>query len=157
MKKIRLLNNAIIPILLVWVHSPIVSQNNDSLAVIKTVDKFIQNFNVLRWEGFRSSFTEDATIFFPDWEEASRKRGIKEIEEIWLGIFPEFKDSTNTIQLSIKPRDVLVQLYDSTAIVTFHLGTGEKRLARRTLVMVKVKKTWKIVHMHASYAEQLDE
>jgi ketosteroid isomerase-like protein len=153
MKKIRFFKNAIIPILLVWVHYPITAQNNDSIAVKQTVDKFIQNFNALQWDGFRSAFTEDATIFFPDWEEASRKRGIKEIEQTWLGIFPEFKDSTNTLKLSIKPRDILVQLYDSSAIVTFHLGSGDKGLARRTLVMVKDKKTWKIVHLHASYVE----
>ena len=157
MKKIRFCKNAIIPILFVWAHFPIIAQNNDSLAVIQTVDKFVQNFNVLQWDGFRSAFAEDATIFFPDWEEARRRSGRQEVEKTWLEIFPEFKDSVKALQLNIKPRDILIQLYDRTAIVTFHLGSGEKGLARRTLVMVRDKKTWKIVHLHASYLEMIEK
>jgi hypothetical protein len=97
----------------------------------------LQSFNTLQWEPFRKSFTEDATIFFPDWEQASRKSGIKEIEKTWLELFPEFKDSTSTLKLGITPRDIRIQLYDQTAIVTFHLGNGEKYLSRRTLIMVR--------------------
>jgi ketosteroid isomerase-like protein len=123
---------------------------NDSAAVRLSVEKFVAAFNTLQWEPFKRSFTEDATIFFPYWEQALRKAGKKEIEKAWLEIFPEFKDSANTLQLSIAPRDMLIQLYGQTAIVTFHLGDGEKYLARRTLVMVKKKKEWKIAHLHAS-------
>ena len=123
---------------------------NDSVAVRLSVEKYVVAFNTLQWEPFKNSFTEDATIFFPDWEEAVRKVGIKEIEKTWLEIFPEFKDSANTLKLDIKPRDMLIQLYGQSAVVTFHLGSGEKYLARRTLVMVKRKKEWKIAHLHAS-------
>jgi len=126
------------------------AQSNDSLAVQLSVKKFVEAFNTLQWEPFKNSFTDDATIFFPDWEDAPRKVGIKEIEKTWLEIFPEFKDLANTLKLDITPRDMLIQLYGQTAVVTFHLGTGEKYLARRTLVMAKIKKEWKIAHLHAS-------
>ncbi len=129
---------------------------NDSVAVRLSVEKFVVAFNTLQWEPFKNSFTEDATIFFPDWEEAVRKVGIKEIEKTWLEIFPEFKDLANTLKLDIKPRDMLIQLYGQTAVVTFHLGSGEKYLARRTLVMVKRKKQWKIAHLHASVLFPID-
>ena len=129
---------------------------NDSVAVQLSVEKFVAAFNTLQWQPFKNSFTEDATIFFPDWEEDVRKVGIKEIEKTWLEIFPEFKDSANTFKLDIKPRDMLIQLYGQTAVVTFHLGNGEKYLARRTLVMVKRKKEWKIAHLHASVLFPID-
>jgi len=129
---------------------------NDSVAVQLSVEKFVTAFNTLQWQPFKNSFTEDATIFFPDWEDAPRKVGSKEIEKTWLEIFPEFKDSANTFKLDIKPRDMLIQLYGQTAVVTFHLGNGEKYLARRTLVMVKRKKEWKIAHLHASVLFPID-
>jgi hypothetical protein len=71
------------------------------------------------------------------------------METIWLTIFPEFVDSKNTRQLQINPKDINIQLYPQTAIVTFHLGDGETRLSRRTLVMVKQNENWKIAHLHA--------
>ncbi|HRE68426.1 MAG TPA: nuclear transport factor 2 family protein [Cyclobacteriaceae bacterium] len=123
---------------------------NDSLAVKLSIEKFFVAFNSFQWEPFRESFTDDATIFFPDWEQASRKSGINEIERTWLELFPEFRDSTSTLKLNIVPRNIKLQLYDDTAVVTFHLGNGEKYVARRTLVMVKIEKRWKIAHLHAS-------
>jgi len=129
---------------------------NDSVAVRLSVEKFVAAFNALLWEPFKKSFTDDASIFFPDWEQAVRKAGKKEIEKTWLEIFPEFKDSANTLQLDITPRDMLIQLYGKTAIVTFHLGSGKKYLARRTLVMIKRKKEWKIAHLHASVLSAAD-
>lgn len=127
-----------------------VSAQNDSLAVKLSVDRFLHAFNSLQWEPFRKSFADDATLFFPDWEQASRKSGIKEIEKTWLELFPEFKDSTSTLKLGITPLNMRVQVYGQMAIVTFHLGKGDKYLSRRTLVMVKVKEEWKIAHLHAS-------
>ena len=117
-----------------------VRAQHDSLAIKLSVDNFLHAFNSLQWEPFRKSFADDATIFFPDWEQASRISGIKEIEKTWLEIFPEFKDSTSTLKLGITPREIKIQLYDKTAVVTFHLGNGEKYLSRRTLVMVKRKR-----------------
>jgi ketosteroid isomerase-like protein len=128
---------------------PVCAQS-DSLAVKLSVEKFLIAFNSLQWEPFRKSFTDDATAFFPDWEQASRASGRNELEKTWLKIFPEFNDSTSTLKLGITPGDIKVQLYGQTAIVTFHLGTGEKYLSRRTLVMVKIKREWKIAHLHAS-------
>jgi hypothetical protein len=101
--------------------------------------------------GFHDAFADDATIFLPEWNEGKRKAGRIEIEKTWLELFPEFKDPTNTLRLEINPKDVKLQLYGNTAIITFHLGNGEKDLGRRTLVMVRKKNAWKIVHLHASY------
>ena len=126
------------------------AQVSDSIAVKLLVERFLQSFNALQWKPFRKSFADDATIFFPEWEQASRRVGRQEIEKTWLELFPEFKDSTSTLKLGITPRDIRIQLFDQTAVVTFHLGNGEKYLSRRTLVMVKRKKEWRIAHLHAS-------
>ena len=120
--------------------------------------KFLHAFNNLEWETFKKSFAKDATIFYPVWEEAKRRSGKNEIEETWLKLFPEFTDPANTFKLTITPRDIFIQRYDHTAIVTFHLGDGQTSLYRITIVFVKEKEDWKIVHLHASKSnKELDE
>lgn len=126
------------------------AQNKDSLAVMHSVNNFVTAFNNLNWEDFRKSFSDDATIFYPFWDQARRVNGKQEIESAWLTIFPEFGDPNNTRKLQISPKDIHMQQYRKTAIVTFHLGDGVNTLSRRTLVMVKKKQNWKIVHLHAS-------
>ena len=147
MRKLLIIGLVIILVSL-SVRSP--AQSKDSIDIKTSVEKFLIAFNALQWEPFRKSFADDATIFFPDWEQASRVSGRKEIEKMWLKIFPEFKDSTNTETLGITPRNIKIQQYGQTAIVTFQLGTGEKYLSRRTVVMVQLKEEWKIAHLHAS-------
>ena len=126
------------------------AEANDSLEVVNAMQKFLHAFNNLEWETFRNSFAKDATIFYPVWEEAKRRSGKNEIEETWIKLFPEFTDPLNTFKLSITPKDLFIQLYYKTAIVTFHLGEGNNSLYRRTIVFVKEKEDWKIVHLHAS-------
>jgi ketosteroid isomerase-like protein len=126
------------------------AQVTDSLEVAKATQRFIKAFVNFDWENFRNSFSDDATIFFPGPEEASRRTGRKEIEETWSGLFPEFIDSTKKFDLKIEPQNVNMQLYGNTAIVTFHLTPKNTQLSRRTIVFVKQKEGWKIVHLHAS-------
>ena len=126
------------------------AQQKDSLAVISAASNFVTAFNNFNWEAFRESFTDDATIFYPFWEQARRIQGRQEFEAKWLEIFPEFGDKNNKEKLQINPKDIHIQMYGQTAIVTFHLGDGVKSLSRRTLVMLNTKGVWKIAHLHAS-------
>ena len=126
------------------------AQNKDSIAVIKSANNFVTAFNNFNWAAFRESFTDDATIFYPFWNQARRIQGRQEIDSTWLTIFPEFGDTKNTKKLQISPKDINIQVYKQTAIVTFHLGDGIKTLSRRTLVMIKENGNWKIAHLHAS-------
>lgn len=125
------------------------AQNKDSIDVINSVTNFVTAFNNFNWTAFRASFA-DATMFHPYWSQPMRRRGRQKIETAWLTIFPEFEDSKNTRRLQISPKDIYIQIYGQTAIVTFHLGDGIKQLSRRTLVMIKDKDNWKIAHLHAS-------
>ena len=126
------------------------AQNKDSIAVMKSATDFVTAFNNFDWENFRASFTDDVTIFSPFWNQASRIQGKREIETFWLTIFPEFLDTKNTRKLKISPKNIKIQLYGQTAIVTFHLGDGVNRISRRTLVMIQEEDSWKIAHLHAS-------
>jgi ketosteroid isomerase-like protein len=137
-------------ILCLLINFSLKAQKKDSLAVMKFATNFVTAFNNFNWTAFRESFTADATIFYPFWNQARRIKGRQEIESAWLTIFPEFRDSNTTRKLQISPKDINIQLYGKTAIVTFHLGDGVNTLSRRTLVMVKKKHIWKIVHLHAS-------
>jgi len=126
------------------------AQNNDTTAVMKAATDFVVAFNNLDWPTFRASFTEDVTIFNPFWKQASRIEGQQEAEAFWLTIFPEFDDPKSTRKLQINPKDLKIQLYGQTAIVTFNLGDGVNKISRRTLVMVNKDSSWKIAHLHAS-------
>lgn len=146
MTKIRLS----LMILLLLMNFSVKAQHKDSIAVIKSVNNFVTAFNNFNWTAFRESFTDDATIFYPYWNQASRIQGKQEIEKAWLTIFPEFVDTKNSRKLQISPKNINLQLYQQTAIVTFHLRDGVNTLSRRTLIMVKKKQSWKIAHLHAS-------
>jgi ketosteroid isomerase-like protein len=137
-------------ILSLLINFSLKAQNKDSIAVMKSATDFVTAFNNFDWTTFRASFTDDATIFYPFWNQARRIQGRREIENVWLTIFPEFVDTKNTRKLQINPKDINIQLYQQTAIVTFHLGDGGNTLSRRTLVMVKENENWKIAHIHAS-------
>ena len=137
-------------ILCLLINFSLKAQNKDSIDVMKSATNFVTAFNNFNWTAFRESFTDDATIFYPFWNQAKRVKGRQEMETTWLTIFPEFIDSANTRKLQISPKDIEIQLYRQTAIVSFHLGDGVNSLSRRTLIMVKKKRDWKIAHLHAS-------
>ena len=132
------------------INFSVTAQHKDSIAVMKSVNNFVTAFNNFNWSPFRESFADDATMFHPFWNQARRMKGRQEIEKAWLTIFPEFGDTNNSRKLQISPKDINLQLYRQTAIVTFHLGDGLNTLSRRTLVMTKKKRSWKIAHLHAS-------
>ncbi len=137
-------------ILSLLINFSVTAQQKDSVAVMKSVNNFVTAFNHFNWATFRESFTDDATMFHPYWNQARRIQGRQEIETAWLTIFPEFVDTTNSRKLQISPKDINLQFFRQTAIVTFHLGDGVNTLSRRTLIMAKKKRSWKIAHLHAS-------
>jgi len=52
--------------------------------------------------------------------------------------------------MDIQPKDLSIQRFADLAIATFHLDDREGFLNRRTIVLRKTDKVWKIVHLHAS-------
>jgi len=136
-----------------WLHFEAHTQQHhhrDSIVVMERMQTFLNAFNTFNWKTFNACFADDATVFHPFWKYASRRNGKQEVEAAWREIFPEFTDTTNSKRMNLSPKDVLLQLYGETAIVTFHLGDGVTTLSRRTFVWVKRYGEWKLVHLHAS-------
>lgn len=143
-------NKNVLLVMLLFASQLCFSQSKDSLEVMNAATKFISAFNYFRWQIFRESFADDASIFFPIWDYSSRVKGRKDFEKTWLELLPEFNDNPNKDSLTISPQNMMVQLYGNTAIMSFHLGDPQRDLSRRTIVWVKQQNKWKIVHLHAS-------
>lgn len=132
----------------------ITAQSKDD--VQSTMHDFLVAFNNLDMPAFMSFFTDDATFFnrpapppqtFPD-----RVQGKREIQRVFQVVFDQIRTGsgrTTPPYQNIQPQDLLVQRFDDTAIVTFHLGTPAVR-SRRTFVLRRTAGTWKIEHLHAS-------
>ena len=119
---------------------------HDSIAVIKRTQNFIYSFNNSKWETFKNFFTDDASMFYPQIDDARRLNGKKEIEE---ALQPEFTDTTIKAPSNISPKDVRLQINRKTAIVTFHLES-QHSLGRYTIIWVRRDGEWKIFHLHGS-------
>lgn len=119
---------------------------HDSSDVIKRTQDFIQAFNTFKWEAFKNFFADDATMFYPNVDNARRLNGKKEIEE---ALQPEFTDTGIKSTTNISPQDIHVQINRRTAIITFHL-VDKKSLGRYTIIWVRRHGAWKILHFHAS-------
>src|ERR1051326_4121700 len=89
---------------------------HDSANVVKNTQNFIQAFVSLKWETFKSFFSNDATLFYPQLDNPRRLNGKKEIED---ALEPEFTDTSLKGPVFITLKDIRVQTDKRTAIVTF--------------------------------------
>jgi ketosteroid isomerase-like protein len=119
------------------------------------VEQVIKNFLVPFSKGnvseFIEYFADDATMFFPGsalpsspWPKmrVQGKNNIaREFETVLKGL-----GAGAGLPGVIQPQNLLVQRFDDTAIVTFHIPGG----GRRTFVLRRIGSQWKIVHLHAS-------
>ncbi|MGB7848531.1 MAG: nuclear transport factor 2 family protein [Candidatus Acidiferrum sp.] len=111
---------------------------------------FIHAFNNLDWEKFRSAFTDDATVFYPRGT-ANRANGRAEIEAHFREVFEQIRAGrTQGPYMDLQPRSLQIEIWGGTAVVTFHLDDRPGYINRRTLVLRRVGREWKIAHLHAS-------
>ena len=118
------------------------------------LDRFITAFNNLDWTTFRLAFADDVTVFNPDIPETTalhRIDGRQHVESVFAEVFNATKQkTTGPPYLHIVPRNLRVQAFGPTAIVTFEFERDGGSFGRRTLVFHRVAGHWKIVHIHAS-------
>jgi ketosteroid isomerase-like protein len=111
---------------------------------------FIQAFDNLEWDRFRSFFADDATVFYPRGF-VERANGRREFEANFRKVFEQIRGGqTHPPYMNLQPRDLQIQRFGDLAIATFHLDDRPGVLNRRTLVLHKMKGQWTIVHLHAS-------
>ena len=127
------------------------SQPSQSEAdVHKALAKFIRAFDDLDWEHFRLAFDDKATVFYPR-AIPRRANGRAEFEKAFKTMFQQVRDGkTAAPSMDIQPKELTIQLFGNVAIASFHLDDRVGFLNRRTIVLNKTKKGWKIVHLHAS-------
>lgn len=124
----------------------------DEKAVHAALSAFVEAFNNLDWDAFESSFTEDATIFMPFG--VPHRAGL---HETFVPLFEMVRARRSGPPfLAISPEDLNVEVSGDWAIATFHLrglgGRPEDEIHRRTLVLRRQGRVWKIHHLHASIA-----
>jgi ketosteroid isomerase-like protein len=118
--------------------------------VREALAQFIRAFDDLDWEHFRLAFDDNATVFYPR-AMPRRANGHGEFEKAFKTVFQQIRDGkTAAPYMDIQPREMRIQFFGDVAIATFHLDDRAGFLNRRTIVLNKTEKGWKIVHLHAS-------
>lgn len=126
----------------------------DSAAAHAAVTRFLTAFENLDWEAFRTSFDDEATVFFPAPEPPDLHVGRAAIETRFRIVFEGIRGSApeGPPFHKLEPQDLRIEPAGATeALVTFHLR-NESRVARRTLLLRETAEGWRIVHLHASNA-----
>lgn len=144
------------PALLLLLVAPVVQAQVKSgpadAEVRDALEKFIHAFDNLDWEGFRSAFDDNATVFFPH-HFAERADGRAEFEKDFKVFFQRIRMGsykTTAPYMDLRPKGMKIQLFDDVAVATFQLDGPPGFLGRRTIVLHKTGAGWKIVHIHAS-------
>jgi len=116
-------------------------------------EHFLRVFDNLDWDAFRATWASDQTVFFPFDAAPERATGRAAVEVGFRRFFDEAKAARpGPPYLHLNPRELRVERYGDTGIVTFMLDAPGGRVARRTLVFVRENSAWKLAHLHASAA-----
>jgi hypothetical protein len=97
----------------VLAHRPNPSNHNsDALAVQRAATNFLSAFINLDWDKFRSSFADDATVFFPPSATTPRRvEGKTQIEAVFKSVFDRArKQRPGPPYLTIEPEDMKIQM-----------------------------------------------
>ena len=124
--------------------------------VERTAREFLTAFENLDWKRFTASFENDATVFFPAPEPPNRFTGRSQFEPQFQKVFAAIRASNpsgppyhqlvpEALEVDVLARDV--------ALVSFLLR-NDQRIARRTLVLVRIEGRWLIHHLHASNVQR---
>ena len=125
---------------------------SDQQEIEQATTHFLTSFENLDMPAFLACFADDATAFFPAPEPPERVTGKAAIRSRFQLVFDAIRKgaSAGPPYHRLEPQDLQIQsLSAETAVVSFHLRNSE-RIARRTLVLKKVRSTWLIAHLHAS-------
>jgi ketosteroid isomerase-like protein len=118
--------------------------------VRRTLGDFVQAFDNLDWEKFRAAFDDEATVFYPR-AFPQRANGRTEFEPTFLRVFEQIRAGRpRGPYMDLQPRDLRIQLAGDVAIATFHLDDQPGFVNRRTILLRKTERGWKILHLHAS-------
>ncbi|MBI3651114.1 MAG: nuclear transport factor 2 family protein [Acidobacteria bacterium] len=140
---------------ILWLaFNPVVNHAKARKDVELAFKRFITAFNNLDWDEFRMALADEVTVFNPDIPEApsiGRLNGRQQVKEGFKSVFEASrKQASGPPYLHLVPKEVRIQVYGDTALVTFEFDRAGNSLGRRTLVFHRQGHAWKIVHIHAS-------
>ena len=111
---------------------------------------FVQVFDNLEWGHFRAFFADDATVFYPR-AFPERANGRVEFEKTFTQVFEHIRAGRSKgPYMDLQPRGLKIRMAGELAIATFHLDDRPGFINRRTIVLQKQGRAWKIIHLHAS-------
>lgn len=123
------------------------SRQSDEVEVGKILSGFIAAFDNLDWDQFRGFLP---TVFFPR-DSPHRADGREEFERTFQQVFERIRvGRTKGPYMNLNPIDLKIQIAGDVAIATFHLDDRPGFLNRRTIVLQRGTRGWKIIHLHAS-------
>lgn len=134
--------------------APAPTPSQGETEVRAAADRFLVAFDNLDWETFRASWSASPSAFFPFPDTPGRVTGKAEVERRFQTFFEAVRaNQPGPPYLHLDPRELEVQTFGDSALVTFML-VNERRTARRSLLFARESTGWKLVHLHASNMEQ---
>lgn len=118
------------------------------------LEQFLVAFSNRDIATFSAFFAEEATMFFPPsafGPPSGLVEGRANIAEGFRRLY-ERTGPPRSPGAIIEPQDLRIKEFEGAAVVTFHLGS-ENRRGRRTFVLRRYGTEWRIVHLHASTME----
>jgi len=127
------------------------SFEKDSIEISRALHGFVHALEYLDADHLQNFFGKNATVFFPPSAlVAGRVQGIDSIMAVFKRFFERVKQTkTGPHYLEIDPEKIKIDIEGNVAIATFELSDNDG-LSRRSVVMIKEKDKWIILHLHAS-------
>lgn len=112
-------------------------------------DHFLSALNQRDWDAFRDTFDDQITVMLDRPGPPERRDGRAAVEELFRRIFPAAGDRPTQLPPAIRPHDLLAQDLGDVVVVSFHIRSSDE-IARRTVVLHRTAKGWRVVHIHGS-------
>lgn len=123
--------------------------SGDTSEILAAANHFLRVFDDLDWDHFAACWSSNPTAFFPGDE--VRLDGRAAVLARFQTMFDQIRPETpGPPYLRLKPRNLRVDHYGDTGLVTFTVGDTPGPGPLRSLMFVREAGSWKLVHLHAT-------
>lgn len=112
-------------------------------------DRYLSALNQRDWDAFRGTFDDQITVMFDRPGPPERRDGRAAVEEMFRPMFPRNGQRPARLPPPIVPDHLLAQDLGDTVVISFHIRASDE-LARRTVVLHRTERGWRVVHIHGS-------
>jgi hypothetical protein len=123
---------------------------DDTSDLLAAAEHFLHALDDLDWDAFAACWAAEPTAFYPGQEE--RLEGRAAVLAPFRALFDRTpREPDGPPYLHLHPRDLRVDRYDTTGLVTFLVGEPPAPVALRSLLFVWEHGTWKVAHLHGTH------